>query len=357
MCRDRKVDCSSCEGKGGYLITLKIREAEKKLVKREIWLDGEDGEINFFNTNSAWDKELASIRNSEIGHTICSRAKNFSPCDKMKNIQQDALKISFVNGDFNLLEDLSNGIDEYLELFNRYIAKCENLQAAIDEWREGGGCLIKSASFDVVESPCIVRIEFIDKLGFVRVGYVSLASEQVFINEISQEERERRLDGIIAEAENGNAELQYAIGQMYLNREGFCGYVKEDREKSASWFLKAASLGHADAMDEIGYCYEYGRGVAEDKVLATAWYARAALAGSKEGQYHYAEMIENGRGTCKDEELASAWYLKAANQGYAIAQWRLGCRIEDGQGTEKDEELANAWKERAKANGYDPSGW
>lgn len=132
-----KVECSDCKGKGGYLITLEICEEGKQLVEREIWMDGEEEELNFFRKDSAWDEEMEAIRNSEMGHTICSKAKNFSPCDNIKELQRDALKISFVDGDFDLKEGVSNGVDGYLELFNKYIEKCEGIQAAIDEWGEG----------------------------------------------------------------------------------------------------------------------------------------------------------------------------------------------------------------------------
>jgi hypothetical protein len=387
-----KVECSDCKGKGGHLITLEICEEGKQLVEREIWMDGEEGELNFFRKDSAWDEEMEAIRNSEMGHTICSKAKNFSPCDNIKELQRDALKISFVDGDFDLKEGVSNGVDGYLELFNKYIEKCEGIQAAIDEWGDGGECLIKGASLDVVESPCIVRIEFIDKLGFDRVGYVSLASEQVFINEISQEERERQLLELGHEAA-GNPNLQNIIGQMYGNYPMYMGYVakdmvvavgwftraakagqadamnnlgncykngngvEKDMELAVGWFMRAAKAGQADAMDNLGDCYKRGNGVEKDEYLAAAWYAKAAKAGLPWGQYHYADVLEDGKGVPKDYELAIAWYLKAAKQGVAIAQRRLGCLIEEGQGTEKDEELGNAWKERAKANGCGSSGW
>lgn len=351
-----KVECSDCKGKGGYLIKLEISEEENKLVEREIWMEGEEGEVSFLRKNSAWDEEMEAIRNSEMGHIICSKAKNFSPCDNIKELQRDALKISFVDGDFDLKEGMSNGIDECLGLFNKYIKKCEGIQAAIKEWGDGRECLVKGASFDAVESPCIVRIEFVDKLGFDRVGFVSLASEQVFINEISQEERERQLPELEREAAS-DPDLQNIIGKMYGNYPTYKGYVAKDMELAAGWFMRAAKAGHTDAMDNLGNCYKSGNGVEKDEELAAAWYAKAAKAGHPWGQYHYADVLEDGKGVAKDYEVAFAWYLKAAKQGLAKAQWRLGCLIEEGHGSEKDEELGNAWKERAKANGYDPSVW
>jgi hypothetical protein len=78
-------------------------------------------------------------------------------------------------------------------------------------------------------------------------------------------------------AEQGLADAQYALGNMYLNNSirGEQKYL----EVSAIWFRKAADQGLADAQNNLGYLYSNGMGVPEDRDKAQLWWEKAAAQG------------------------------------------------------------------------------
>ena len=363
-----KRKCSDCDGKGGFEIAFEIKEKRKCFDKSigtllDVHTDG-----GFWKNCWDWKSDPESVRKFAGTHVVYSKTKEATVADSARKIQENVLKVSMVDGDFKLPDGLSEAekekwVEGHLAVFNTYIEKCKEIEKDAQSWSADswGDAThrIKSASLEITETPCLIQVEFKDRYGFNRTTLVNLASKKVYLNEVSEEERKRRMPELEAEAAN-DADLQNAIGQMYGNYPKFKGYAPKDEELAAEWFMRAAKTGHADAMDNLGNCYNNGNGVEKDEELAAAWYAKAAKNGLPWGQLHYADVLENGKGVTKDAELAVAWYLKAAKQGLADAQWRLGCRIVDGRGTEKDKELGEAWKERAKANGFVPpksSGW
>ena len=82
----------------------------------------------------------------------------------------------------------------------------------------------------------------------------------------------------------------------------------------SSWH-KAANAGNADAMNNLGWLYQNGMGVAADDAQALAWYHKAANANSSAGMFNLGWMYENGRGTTRDESMAVDWYKRAADAG------------------------------------------
>ena len=85
-----------------------------------------------------------------------------------------------------------------------------------------------------------------------------------------------------------NSEAEYRLGTLYeegvyvekdmneairlISRSRFGG---NDSAKVADWLRKAADQGHAEAMSQLGECYEYGYGVPENKAEALKWYRKA----------------------------------------------------------------------------------
>jgi len=63
---------------------------------------------------------------------------------------------------------------------------------------------------------------------------------------------------------------------------------------------KAAELGLAEAMMELGGCYQEGTGVKRDPKLAFTWMERAAEAGSEGARLHLGHFHELGIGTKQD---------------------------------------------------------
>jgi uncharacterized membrane protein YhaH (DUF805 family) len=79
-------------------------------------------------------------------------------------------------------------------------------------------------------------------------------------------------------AKRGFADDQYGLGKFLLDGD------KEAKLEGIKWLEKAADQGNADAIYELGRCYELGNGVSENESTAMDLYRRAAECGHKEAQ-------------------------------------------------------------------------
>jgi hypothetical protein len=60
-----------------------------------------------------------------------------------------------------------------------------------------------------------------------------------------------------------------------LLRKGIACYNPKSYGEAVSWFRRAADKGNAGAMYQLGYCYQYGRGVPKDQKQADYWHNKA----------------------------------------------------------------------------------
>ena len=144
-----------------------------------------------------------------------------------------------------------------------------------------------------------------------------------------------------------DAAQQNNLGYNYQFGKG----VKKDLTKAIYWYRKAANQGYAMAQYNLGVCYANGRGVAQDYTEAVKWYRKAAEQGYADAQNNLGRLYENGRGVAQDYTEAVKWYRKAAEQGAAIAQNNLGACYYNGQGAKKDYKLAAFWFMRSAKQG------
>ena len=83
----------------------------------------------------------------------------------------------------------------------------------------------------------------------------------------------------IKAAEQGNAEAQFSLGNMYAEGHG----VPQDDQQAVSWFRKAAEQGFAPAQVNLGVMYAQGQGVERDLVEAHKWFNIAGGAVDEDG--------------------------------------------------------------------------
>ncbi len=74
------------------------------------------------------------------------------------------------------------------------------------------------------------------------------------------------------QAESGDADAQFKLGNMYLFGQG----MPQDEETAASWYQKAAQQGHREAMLTLGLLLQSGRGVSRSLPEAYVWFSLAA---------------------------------------------------------------------------------
>jgi TPR repeat protein len=101
--------------------------------------------------------------------------------------------------------------------------------------------------------------------------------------------------------------------------------LKEDFEKSASLFQKAAEHGHMGAQYGLGEFYaDYGKGVEHNEKKAAYWYTKAAKQGHPDAQNNLGTLFYKGVAVAENPTKAKYWHSRAAKQGNEIAKRNLG---------------------------------
>ena len=135
-------------------------------------------------------------------------------------------------------------------------------------------------------------------------------------------------------AEQGYAEAQYVLGICYDSGLG----VSKDINEAVKWYLKSAEQGYAlaqtrleengysleasaEEMYQLGENYYYGKnGYEQDYTKAVEWYRKSAEQGYATAQNDLGYCYQWGKGVSKDYNEAVKWYRKSAEQGNAAAQ-------------------------------------
>ena len=82
------------------------------------------------------------------------------------------------------------------------------------------------------------------------------------------------------------------------------------------FYLKAADMDYAPALNQVGYLYYNGYGVDVDFASAVYYQKLAALQGYAIAQVNLGFLYENGYGVERNLETALAYYEMAADSGY-----------------------------------------
>ncbi|MGA8657757.1 MAG: hypothetical protein WB586_16550, partial [Chthoniobacterales bacterium] len=125
----------------------------------------------------------------------------------------------------------------------------------------------------------------------------------------------------------------------------------KDYAKALPLLQKAADTGHAVAMNNLGWLYQNGWGVAQDYAKARECYQKAADAGNALAMNNLGWLYHNGWGVAQDYGKAREWYQKAADTGNALAMNNLGWLYHNGWGVAQDYGKAREWYQKAAAAG------
>lgn len=129
----------------------------------------------------------------------------------------------------------------------------------------------------------------------------------------------KAMDYFLEAADMGSANAINAIALYYFEGHGY----ERNLQKAAQWFRYAAEMGYASAQRNLADCLLKGLGVTQNEREAFAWYMRGAQKGNSKSQYMVAECFANGWGVTADIEKAKEWYDKAACQGLEAAKEKL----------------------------------
>ncbi len=143
-------------------------------------------------------------------------------------------------------------------------------------------------------------------------------------------------------AEHGNTEARQALAELDEATPASSETIatpslepartedKSNEESSTplSIYTHAAEQGDAEAQYQLGEIYRKGteKGVSRNFKTAAKWYELAAKQAHAEAQYQLGELYAKGRGVKKNRKTAQEWYKAAARQGHVKAKYRQrGC--------------------------------
>ncbi|MCB1420883.1 MAG: SEL1-like repeat protein [Nitratireductor sp.] len=145
---------------------------------------------------------------------------------------------------------------------------------------------------------------------------------------------------LLQDAAAGDGNALFEIARRYTEGDG----VDRSLETAATWYQKAADLGHGPSQYRLGNFYEKGHGVTADTDKAAEWYTKAAAAGNALAMHNLAVLNVQGLlGSEPDMETAIGWFEKAANLGVKDSQVNLGILYTRGMGVKADLEQAYKW--------------
>jgi TPR repeat protein len=142
-------------------------------------------------------------------------------------------------------------------------------------------------------------------------------------------------------AEGGDADAQFRLGQIYDKGEVIPANTNESirwwqrageqgnqealfhlatrllslqrKAEAIAALKKAGDLGHAQALNTLGYIYQQGQGVEKNMFYAYDYYLQAANRGSAEAMWNLADMYGSGQYLARsDLMLGCIWARRSA---------------------------------------------
>ena len=135
-------------------------------------------------------------------------------------------------------------------------------------------------------------------------------------------------------------------GQAYARRGNW-----QDGAKAVYYLQKAADLGRAIALHDLGLLYEEGRAVRPDAVRARQFYEQAVQRRVRDSVARLADMYLQGRGIPKDESKGLDVLRGAAEGGDRDSAFTLASYYEKGLYVPADQQQQRYWLERAASLG------
>ncbi|RGB36595.1 kinase-like domain-containing protein [Rhizophagus diaphanus] len=127
--------------------------------------------------------------------------------------------------------------------------------------------------------------------------------------------------------------------------------ISVDKQKAFKLYQKAADLGNALGINDLGYCYDCGIGTDIDNKKAFELYKKAADLGNPSGIYNLGYCYQQGIGTDIDNKKAFELYQKVADLGNSVAQYNLAKMYENGEEIAKNIDKAIYWYKKSAEQG------
>ncbi len=148
----------------------------------------------------------------------------------------------------------------------------------------------------------------------------------------------------------GNLEATFRLARL-LHRGG--GKLAKSPELAAQLYRRGAQMGHAKSQNWLGYCNQFGFGMAQDYSKALSWYRKSAEQGLAIARNNLGMLYLSGKGINQDYVKAARLFTAAVKQRYPWAQNNLGGLYEMGWGVRKNAKRARDLYRAAAAAGVE----
>jgi len=152
-------------------------------------------------------------------------------------------------------------------------------------------------------------------------------------------------------ADMGDANGLYNLGMCYLNGYG----CQNDQDLAFKCFRTSADAGHPEAINNIGGFYRDGIVVERNLESAAKCFERSANLGNDYGLLNFALALQRGEGVEKDSARAVELFKEAAMRGNAEAMNSYGMCFYTGDGIGQDDAVAVRWFKASAARGFPPA--
>ena len=134
---------------------------------------------------------------------------------------------------------------------------------------------------------------------------------------------------------------------MYFKGEG----VSKDEDLALTWYRKAADLGNADALYQLGLLSETGVAMSLNLSEALHYYQASSDKGNAKATLALARMYQYGVGVNKDIARAQTYYNMLAELNSGYAQYQLAMIDDKGMDSKKLSSQEKQLLQKANENG------
>ena len=108
--------------------------------------------------------------------------------------------------------------------------------------------------------------------------------------------------------------------------------VSANAQEACDWYEKAAGLGDAMGMNNLGACFANGTGRPTNLQMAVEWYERAAALRNGLALKNLGDLYAVGKGIPRDEAKATDYYRRSAEAGTPSGMIKYEFMLDHGSG-------------------------
>lgn len=260
----------------------------------------------------------AALNGNRIAETLIQDLFDVSDIDTESATRIVAgLRRILDQGDAQALATLRKNVNA---LFNNITEKTEQTTQQEEKPQTQGIALLKTLAENKAETEKKLVNEKIKNAVFVDQSATS----------------EKQFSQYFEAANSGEVDAQFQLGKMYIVGV----HTTKDMDEGVHWITIAAEKGHASAVAYMALWREDLRSDAFNSTVAISWLRESGRNWDIDAIFNLAFLYETGRGVEKNFKKAMQWYSFAASEGHAEAK-RRAANLKQGGGVDVKENIGN----------------